>query len=231
MIATLVNDPNVGVGLFMSNPRDGYEYAESYSRAVMRAAEMTEKPVALVSNYSMADDSDLAFRLRRSGVPLLRGTRNALLAMRHVMDDRDYRDRHAGVDAAEPVPVPFNDQVVARWRSHIAETSRMSEADGLAMLADFGIATPRMARVASLDELETALSYLQFPVVIKPPRITRIKAMLVASGWISKTQMRPASSIGRWLRGLGHGHSSWRWCDLEPNCRLVRSMIQDSVRW
>ena len=167
LIATLVNDPNVGIGLFMSNPRDGYEYAESYSRAVMKAAGMTEKPVALASNYSMADDRDLASRLRRAGVPLLRGTRNALLAMRHVMDDRDYRDRHARSNATRSAPVPYDDNVVARWRSHLAETATMSEANGLAMLADFGLATPRMARVASLDELDAALSQLHFPVVIK----------------------------------------------------------------
>ena len=43
----------------------------------------------------------------------------------------------------------------------------MSEANGLAMLADFGLATPRMARVASLEELDTALSQLHFPVAIK----------------------------------------------------------------
>ena len=87
LIEILVNDPNVAMGLFMSNPRDGYEYAESYCRAVMKAAQMTEKPVALVSNYSMADDRNLAIKLRKAGVPMLRGTRNALLAVRHVMDD------------------------------------------------------------------------------------------------------------------------------------------------
>jgi len=167
LIATLVNDPNVGIGLFMSNPRDGYEYAESYSRAVMKAAKMTSKPLALASNYSMADDSDLAVRLRQAGVPLVRGTRNALLAVRHVMDDRDYRDRYAKARAAGPARSPCDDQVVARWRSRLAKDEPVSEADGLAMLADFGLVTPGMARVASLTELDAALSDLRFPVVIK----------------------------------------------------------------
>ncbi|HCD21395.1 MAG TPA: CoA-binding protein, partial [Alphaproteobacteria bacterium] len=170
LIAALVNDPNVGIGLFMSNPRDGYEYAESYSRAVMKAAQMTDKPLALASNYSMAGDSDLAIRLRQAGVPLLRGTRNALLAVCHVMNDRDYRDRHdrhARARATTPAAPSPDGQMVTRWRSRLGEKGPVTEADGLAMLADFGLVTPGMARVASLHELEAALSDMHFPVVIK----------------------------------------------------------------
>ena len=167
LIATLVNDPNVSIGLFMSNPRDGYAYAESYSTAVINAAQMTDKPLALASNYSMADDSDIAIRLRQAGVPLLRGTRNALLAVRHVMNDRDYRDRHAKACATRPARSPAEDQLVMRWRSRLAENAPLAEADGLAMLADFGLATPEMVRVASLHELEAALPDLRFPVVMK----------------------------------------------------------------
>jgi acyl-CoA synthetase (NDP forming) len=167
LIATLVNDPNVSIGLFMSNPRDGYAYAESYSTAVINAAQMTDKPLALASNYSMADDSEIAIRLRQAGVPLLRGTRNALLAVRHVMNDRDYRDRHAKACASKPTRSPVEDQLVTRWRSRLAENGPVAEADGLAMLADFGLVTPEMVRVASLHELETALSDLRFPVVMK----------------------------------------------------------------
>ena len=167
LIATLVNDPNVGIGLFMSNPRDGYEYAESYSRAVMNAAQMTDKPLALASNYSMADDSKLAIRLRQVGVPLLRGTRNALLAVRHVIADRDYRDRYTASCANRPANPSIDDQLVTRWRSRLAENGPISEAEGLAMLADFGLVTPRMAKVESVDELAAVLSDLHFPVVIK----------------------------------------------------------------
>ena len=167
LISTLVNDPNVGLGMFMSNPRDGYAYAESYSAAVMAAAQMTDKPLALVSNYSMADDSDLAGRLKQAGVPLLRGTRNALLAARHVMADRDFRERHAKAGTAQSTPSIFADEIVGRWRSRLAENTQLAEADGLAMLADFGLATPAMARVSSSQELETALSGLRFPLVVK----------------------------------------------------------------
>ncbi|MEX0502439.1 acetate--CoA ligase family protein [Alphaproteobacteria bacterium LSUCC0719] len=167
LISTLVNDPNVSLGLFMSNPRDNYAYAESYSRAVMNAARMTDKPLALVSNYSMADDRDLAIRLRQAGVPLLRGTRNALLAIRHVMNDRDYRDRHAKICADGPRSVEFDDKVVKQWRSRLGGNQPLAESEGLAMLADFGLVTPAMARVGNVHDLDPALPTLRFPVVLK----------------------------------------------------------------
>ena len=167
LISTLVNDPNVGLGLFMSNPRDGYAYAESYSAAVMKAAQMTDKPLALVSNYSMADDSDLAGRLKQAGVPLLRGTRNALLAARHVIADRNFRERHTQADTPKSATSIFADEIVGRWRSRLTENTQLAEADGLAMLADFGLTTPAIARVSSSQELDTALSGLRFPLVVK----------------------------------------------------------------
>lgn len=167
MIATLVNDPNVGIGLFMSNPRDGYAYAESYCTAVIKAAQLTDKPLVLVSNYAMADDRDMAMRLKEAGVPLLRGARNALRAIQHLLNDRDFRDRQLQAQPAATAPSAADDALVRRWRSRLADGRPFDEADGLAMLADFGLATPRMARVGSLAELDDALSVLRPPLVIK----------------------------------------------------------------
>ncbi len=167
LVEILINDPNVGIGLFMSNPRDGYEYAESYSRAVMKAAQMTEKPLALVSNYSLTDDRDLAIRLKEAGVPLLRGTRNALLAVKHVMDHQYFIGSQLQSCTDEPARASVHYNTIKRWRSHIARNQPISEIDGLAMLSDFGIVTPRVASVTSLDELEATLSFLNFPLVIK----------------------------------------------------------------
>ncbi|MDB2391360.1 acetate--CoA ligase family protein [Alphaproteobacteria bacterium] len=167
LISTLVNDPNVGIGLFLSNPRDNYAYAESYSSAVIKASEMTQKPLALVSNYSMADDRDIAIRLKQLGIPLLRGTRNALLAVSHVMADRDFRERKVIFDAKKTAMSPFSADVVSRWRSRLTSKVPLAEADGLTMLADFGLSTPSMMNVASMADLEAALTDFNFPVVLK----------------------------------------------------------------
>jgi acyl-CoA synthetase (NDP forming) len=159
LTADLVNDPAVAVGLFMSDPRDGYGYAELVTEAVVQAAGMTDKPLALVSNYAMVDDRLLAQQLLQAGIPLLRGTRNALNAARHVMAWRDF--------LAEPAPIPPAPVADHGWRAVLTGKARLSEAEGLRMLGDFGITAPRHVTVAGADDLPKALSSLTFPVVLK----------------------------------------------------------------
>jgi acyl-CoA synthetase (NDP forming) len=159
MMADLTNDPAIAMGFFMSDPRDAYGYAEQYSDAVMAAAGMTDKPLALVSNYAMVDDRQIAQKLLKSGIPLLRGTKNALKAARHLMRYRDFK--------VAPVPDDVFVSDDFGWRDVIAEKGQLSEADGLRMLADFGIASPAFAHTTSLGEVASALETLHFPVVLK----------------------------------------------------------------
>ena len=167
LIATLVNDANVGLGVFLSNPRDGYAYAENYCSALIKAAQITDKPLALATNYSMADDRKIALRLKEAGIPLLRGTRNALLATGHFMADREFRSRYSKLgEIAQPKNI-VHEAVVSGWKARLADRTSLTEADGLTMLADFGLATPSMATVTSLAELNAAINNLAFPTVLK----------------------------------------------------------------
>lgn len=159
MIADLVDDPAIAMGYFMSDPRDAYGYSEMYCEAVVQAAGMTGKPLALVSNYSMVEDRALAQKLLRAGVPLLRGTKNALRAARHVMAFRDF--------LARPVPTQSTPCPDHGWRERLALAGRLTEAEGLRMLGDFGISSPALARVSAEEEIDAALASLTFPVVLK----------------------------------------------------------------
>lgn len=159
LTATLVNDPNVAMGLFMSNPRDDYLYAEHYVEALIRAARQTDKPLALVTNYSMSDERNLAQRLLAHGIPLLRGTRNGLLAARHLMA---WRDQPAS-RRADPADLPQ----AAAWRDRLASGVALSESEGQRMLAEFGIPGVRTVRVDGARDLHLAFDRLRFPVVLK----------------------------------------------------------------
>ncbi|QIE46294.1 acetate--CoA ligase family protein [Pseudohalocynthiibacter aestuariivivens] len=159
LTASLANDPNVALGFFMSDPRDGYGYAEDYTRAVIDATAMTDKPLALVTNYSMTDERELAQKLKAAGVPLLRGTQNALRAARHVMAYRDFVGQPEQTSGALPS--------VGKWRQALGTGARLSEHDGLAMLAEFGISSPRLAHVSDATDLPAALDQLRFPLVLK----------------------------------------------------------------
>ncbi len=159
MIAALVNDPAVAMGFFMSDPRDGYGYAGQYTEGLIRAAGMTGKPLALVTNYSMTDEREFAQQLLRHGLPLIRGTRNALLAARHVMAWRDHLARAPA--AASSLPE------AGAARARLATGAALSEYEALEMLAGFGIDSPRMVRIDGADDLAAALARLRFPVVLK----------------------------------------------------------------
>lgn len=159
MTAAVANDPGVAMGLFLSDPRDGYGYAERYTQAVIDAAARTEKPLAMVTHYSMTDERELAQRLQAAGVPLIRGTRNALRAVRHVMGYRDWAAR-------PPAPPPALPDA-GRWADRLAQGARLSEHDGLAMLGDFAITAPRLRDGATRAQIETAMGDLRLPVVLK----------------------------------------------------------------
>lgn len=170
LTATLTNDPNVAMALFMSNPRDGYAYAHNYSEAVKRAGAMTPKPLALVSSYSMVDDHLLAQSLIEAGIPLLRGTRNALKAAAHMIADRDFRARHSnnlgpnhsGLNHSGPESV-----IIQKWQARFDQSTDINEREGMQMLAEFGLSTPASAPVNKSDDLALALADLRFPLALK----------------------------------------------------------------
>ena len=152
-------DPGIALGLFMSDPRDAYGYAESYTDAVVQAATRTNKPLAVVSNYSMVDDRKLAEKVRQAGVPLLQGTSNALKAASHMMTYRDVLKR-VEVDERKL-------QDPKGWLAMLSDKGRLTEVEGLRMLADFGIRSPVLRKVEDASCVIAALDGLRFPIVLK----------------------------------------------------------------
>ena len=159
MIAALVNDPNVAMGFFMSNPRDDYGYADQYVESLVKASGMTDKPLALVTNYSMTDERELSQQLLRHGIPLIRGTRNALLAARRVLN---WRDR-----LIHPRPSAPSLPNMQEWRDRLAAGTTLSEYEGLKMLSGLGVDSPHMVCISGLGDLPGATVSLRFPVVLK----------------------------------------------------------------
>ena len=156
----MMKDPNIALTFFMANPRDGYGYAENYTAAVRSAASRSRQPLAMVSNYAMTQDAGLALSLAEVDVPLLRGTKNALQAAQHWLTYRDSRAQPKAKITAVP-------RLSAEWHAHLQTGAPLAEADGLALLQDFGLRVPRMARVESEDELMQALGGMSYPLVLK----------------------------------------------------------------
>ncbi len=155
----LLDDPAVGAGLFVTDVRDDYWYSAGCVAAVEATAARTGKPVAVVSNYGLTGDRDLAARLAAKGIPLIKGTRNGLRAVRHMFAHRDLARR-----TMTPPPAPPG--VAARWRERLA-AGPLSEQDGLLLLEDYGLRAPRRLVAASKAAALDAARRIGFPVALK----------------------------------------------------------------
>jgi acetate---CoA ligase (ADP-forming) len=145
------------VDLTTQDPPEG-GYLE-VSRDVFAA---TGKPFAVLSNLQSAVDTRDADGLRASGIPVLEGTFTGLRAFRHLFAYRDHRSRPAPQAVDEPEP-----EISERWRDRLSREPPLSEVEGLAMLADYGIPVVAATSCSSLEEALAAAERIGWPVAMK----------------------------------------------------------------
>jgi putative YhdH/YhfP family quinone oxidoreductase len=158
----LMDDPDTGIGVFVADLTSGFYLHESFARICRRVQRRTKKPVAMLTNHIGTDSQDLATRTTAAGVPVLDGTLSGLKAVRSAMNYRDFRKRPPM--ETPPATAPG---IVARWRERLARPEVLTEAEGLALLADYGIPTVRHGTAASEAEAGTVAASIGYPVVLK----------------------------------------------------------------
>ena len=163
----------------------------SYTGLAIAAAASTTKPVAVLSNLTSAADPTEAATLRAAGVPVLEGTATGLAALGHLFAYRDFLVRTRAVDNPPPPPpgsatlpnrgtrpraagvegVPVRVGVKRardRWRARLGEPGRaFDEAEGLALLGDWGVPVVTAEVATSLEEAVAAGGRVGWPVVLK----------------------------------------------------------------
>lgn len=157
----LLADPDAAIGMLFQDVRDGSYVAKGFTDALISASRKTAKPVAVATNYSAVSHRALALAVTEAGVPVIDGTQEALNAVRNLLSFRDRRARR--VSYLPPVCADRRE----RWRARLGQARPLDEAEGLALLADYGIRTA-MSRKA--DTAEAALAAAQdigFPVALK----------------------------------------------------------------
>ncbi len=157
-LAALAADPAVAAVTLAVDLVHELDADRSYPLAVLDAARLTSKPLAVLSNVPSAIDPDTAAGLRRAGIPVLEGTRSGLLALRHLLG-------HA--TRPEPAPPPPVDRARQdRWTRVIAagqaRGARLPE-----LLADYGVPAARTRAVASRGEALAAAAAIGYPVELK----------------------------------------------------------------
>jgi acyl-CoA synthetase (NDP forming) len=157
----LLEDPDTGALAFAVD-LSGEDLEPGYTRVALEVAPSTNKPFAVLTNLRSAVDGTRAAELRRAGVPVLEGTATGLAAFRALFDIRDHR---ALPPPRRPEPVP--DEVRERWRTRLRDGRLWSEAEALALLADYGIPVVAASPAATVDEAVAAAERLGFPVALK----------------------------------------------------------------
>ncbi|MBZ9997851.1 acetate--CoA ligase family protein [Mesorhizobium sp. BH1-1-4] len=157
----MLADPDTAICVLFQDIRDGSYIAEGFTRAVIRSSAKTGKPVAVVSNYATVNHRALALATTEAGVPVIDGTEEGLHAIRNLLA---FRDRRAATHTFAPA---VTRDVRERWRRRLGESRPFGESEALALLGDYGIATPRVIAAATQDEVLAAAREIGFPVALK----------------------------------------------------------------
>jgi len=160
----------------------------SYTGLAIDAAATTDKPVAVIANLASAADPAEAATLRAAGVPVLEGTATGLAAFGHLLAYRDFLARRAEADnrgnlAREEVvedpspPLPHRGarhrrvglgRARERWRRRLGDAGGpLDEAEGLALLGDWGVPVVAAEVATGVEEALAAAGRIGWPVALK----------------------------------------------------------------
>ncbi len=158
----IMDDPDVAMGAFEFDAKDAYIYDPAFVALAKSMPSYVEKPFFMLNTFSGARNPELAAEMGEAGVPLINGAELALRAVRHAFAYRDYRARPPLCPPASPGP-----EVVAKWRGRLTATGTLTEADGLALLADFRVPATAARPAADREGALLAAVALGYPVALK----------------------------------------------------------------
>ena len=159
----LHDDPETAAVAFAVDlARQGEPYDEGYLQVARDVLEATTKPFCIVSNLPAAIARDEVARLRGAGIPVLEGTVSGLRALKHLLDDRDVRQRRP-TDSPSGAP----ESVTATWRERLAADRPLDEATAMQLLTSYGVPTVHAGSAGTADEAVSAAEEVGYPVALK----------------------------------------------------------------
>jgi acyl-CoA synthetase (NDP forming) len=135
----------------------------SYTGLAVDAATATAKPVAVVANLASAVDPAEAATLRAAGVPVLEGTTTGLAALGHLLAYRDFLTRGTRHQTG-----PIQGAARERWWRRLGDPrGPLDEAEGLALLGDWGVPVVAAEVAGDLEGTLAAAGRVGWPVALK----------------------------------------------------------------
>ena len=154
----LLSDKNVSLGLYVQDWRQDYYLHLMHEKILLEVKKETKKPIIAVSNYSMTIDQEMAKRFLDNGIPLVKGTKEALVAIRNLLNNKKIK--------FSLNPRPKNKNFV-KWSIKLKESKHLDPVEGFALLNDYGINVADYRVCNSISDVVEASKIIGFPLVIK----------------------------------------------------------------
>ena len=154
----LLSDKNVSLGLYVQDWREDYYLHLMHEKIIFEIIKEAKKPVIAVSNYSMTIDQQMAKRFLEKGIPLVKGTREALVAIKNLLNNKKIKF------SSESRPRNKN---VIKWRNELQASTFLDSLKGYALLNDYGINVADYKVCHSTSDVISAAKIIEFPLVLK----------------------------------------------------------------
>ena len=168
-LATLADDPAVAAVALAVDLVHEFDGDQSYPQAVLDAARLTSKPVAVLSNLPSAIDPDVAAAAARgrasrcSRAPAPACSPCATCSTTAPLD----HGRPAARGGPPVTPAPADSARRDRWAPRCWPRARPTAPRCSGLLRDYGIAAARAAGAVSADGALAAAGAIGYPVVLK----------------------------------------------------------------
>ena len=154
----LLSDKNVSLGLYVQDWRQDYYLHLMHEKILLEVKKETKKPIIAVSNYSMTIDQEMAKRFLDNGIPLVKGTKEALIAIKNLLNNEKIK--------FSLNPRPKNKKFV-KWSIKLNKSKHLDPVQGFALLNDYGINVADYRVCKSISDVVEASKIIGFPLVIK----------------------------------------------------------------
>ena len=161
-LETLLDDPNIALGLFEFDAQDRYLYMPEFVEIAKTVGKKSAKPLVVLNSLAGSFNHDLATDLASAGIPLINGASTCLQAVKGVFAYREFNNRPAAILSQQA-----DHETIQRWRSRLVQGSALDEYEGPKLLSDFGIPTVPSRLAHSATEANQAARELTWPVTMK----------------------------------------------------------------
>ncbi len=160
-LTLMMQDEGAAMGAVVHDRAPGGGIYTSYLGYMQGAHAASGKPVCLVSARAGTGQDDAVVTSTHAGLPVLDGVRPFLEGCRALMRYRDFERRPSAP------PRALDSSAVDKWRARLGRGDTLTEAESLAMLAEFGldVAQPVVANDAAAAAI--AAARLGYPLVLK----------------------------------------------------------------